>query len=141
MAGGECTGYEVSLGIAQQDLHCLLVWQQVQAGTLQLDTPVTVYLPWYRQDTGNRVTVRHLLNHTSGIPDFLTPEFVADAPYMRPVGVKEFAVERCTGDLQSEPGSRFAYNNCGYSLLGAILESASGKPYAQLLRENILTPP
>jgi CubicO group peptidase (beta-lactamase class C family) len=69
-----------------------------------------------------------------GLPRFF--EVVSRNPYK----VDEFVKEYGNGDLQFEPGSKFAYNNSGFFLLGAIIEKVTGKPYEQVLNENILDP-
>ena len=52
----------------------------------------------------------------------------------------DFIKQYCSGDLLSEPGAKYSYNNCGYYLLAAILEKTTGKTYAELLQEKILAP-
>ena len=51
-----------------------------------------------------------------------------------------FVKKYASGDLEFEPGSKYSYNNSGYFLLGAIIEQVTGKPYEQVLKENILDP-
>ena len=98
------------------------------------------YLPYYRQDTGSRVTIHQLLNHTSGIPSYTDdPKFLDDVS-RNYYAVDDFVKKYCSGDLQFEPGSKFHYDNSGYFLLGAILEHVTGKTYEELLKENILGP-
>jgi CubicO group peptidase (beta-lactamase class C family) len=128
------------IGSMTKQFTALLILQFVNEGKIKLDGRLSDYLPYYRSDTGGQVTVHHLLSHTSGIPEFLTPAFLQDAASRKRYGVREFAVERCSGDLQFPPGTNFAYSNSGYFLLGAILESVSGKTYEQLLEQQILAP-
>jgi tetratricopeptide (TPR) repeat protein len=98
---------------------------------------VTDYLPEYRADTGAKVTIRHLLTHTSGIPTYKAPQILEQ---ISPIGKPELVKKWCSGDLEFEPGTSWGYNNCGYLLLGMILERTTGKTYAELLRERILIP-
>lgn len=114
----------------------VLVLQQVDKGKIRLDEPISTYLPDYRNDIGSKVTVRHLLTHMSGIPSYTG----ADMETMMSFDKPNFAARYCSKDLVSEPGKEFAYNNCGYFLLGLIVEQATGKSYADLLRENITAP-
>ncbi|HEV7241764.1 MAG TPA: serine hydrolase [Thermoanaerobaculia bacterium] len=118
----------------------MAVMQLVADGKLKLDGKITDYLPDYRKDTGDRVTITHLLNHTSGIPSYTSqPGFFANDsrdPYTPAEFVKKFA----SGDLEFEPGSKFSYNNSAYFLLGAIIEKVAGKPYADVVQERIFTP-
>jgi CubicO group peptidase (beta-lactamase class C family) len=129
------------LGSITKQFTALLVLQFVSEGKIKLDGYVSDYLPYYRPDTGGRVTIHHLLSHTSGIPDFIrTPGFLEGTASRRRYSVREFAQEHCSGDLQFEPGSKFAYSNSGYFLLGAVLEEVSKKAYEQLLTERIFGP-
>jgi CubicO group peptidase (beta-lactamase class C family) len=128
------------LGSITKQFTAALVLQLVQEGTLSLDTTLGGALPYYRKDVGARVTIRHLLNHTSGIPSYTSrPDFGREVS-RDPYGVREFVEKFCSGDLEFEPGSTFRYNNSGYFILGAILEHATGKTYGQLLQERILSP-
>lgn len=128
------------LGSITKQFTSMVVMQLVSEGKIRLDGKLTDYLPDYRKDTGDRVTITHLLNHTSGIPSYTSlPGFFANEsrnPYAPAEFIKKFA----SGDLQFEPGSKYAYNNSGYYLLGAIIEKVTGKPYADVLQERIFTP-
>jgi CubicO group peptidase (beta-lactamase class C family) len=128
------------LGSITKQFTSMVVMQLVSEGKIKLDGKITDYLPDYRKDTGDRVTIKHLLNHTSGIPSYTSqPGFFAEVsrdPYSVPDFVKKFA----SGDLEFEPGSKWSYNNSGYFLLGAIIEKVTGKPYAEVLQERIFTP-
>jgi CubicO group peptidase (beta-lactamase class C family) len=128
------------IGSMTKQFTALLVLQFVNDGSINLDGHLSDYLPYYRKDTGSRVTVRELLSHTSGIPDFIsTPDFL-DGPASRTTySVKDFARKYCSGNLEFEPGTRFHYSNSGYFLLGAVLERVSGRSYEQLLKDRIFT--
>jgi len=118
-----------------------LVLQQVADGKIRLDGKVSGYLPWYRKDTGERMTIEQLLHHTSGLPpDFDMPEFGDSEAAARHYEPQAFAEKFCQQTLLSEPGAKWAYSNCGYDLLGLILERVTGKPFGDLLRERLLEP-
>ncbi|MGE5430791.1 MAG: serine hydrolase, partial [Syntrophomonadaceae bacterium] len=105
-----------------------------------LEGKLTDYLPYYRKDTGDRITIHMLLTHTSGIPSYTSqPEFSGKISkmYYKP---DDFIKEQCSGDLQFEPGSKIVYNNSGYFILGAIIEHVTGLSYEKALRDNILDP-
>jgi CubicO group peptidase (beta-lactamase class C family) len=128
------------LASVTKQFTAMLIMQLVQEGRLDLDASLADLLPYYRKETGSRVTLHQLLNHTSGIPSYTgRPEFWEDAA-RDPHEVREFVEDFCSGDLEFEPGSEFRYNNSGYFLLGAIIEEATGKPYEQVLGERILQP-
>ena len=129
------------IGSMTKQFTALLVLQFVDEGRIKLDGYLSDYLPYYRKDTGNRVTVRQLLSHTSGIPNFISAPGFLDGPASRTTySVKDFAQKYCSGDLEFEPGTRFHYSNSGYFLLGAVLEQVSGSLYEQLLKDRIFTP-
>ncbi|HKP71004.1 MAG TPA: serine hydrolase [Pyrinomonadaceae bacterium] len=117
-----------------------VILQLVEQGKIKLDGKLTDYLPDYRKDTGDRITVHQLLNHTSGIPNYTAaPGFFQNDsrdPYTPAEFVKKFA----SGDLEFEPGSKFNYNNSAYFILGAIIEKVTGKSYADAVKEHIFTP-
>lgn len=128
------------LGSITKQFTSMLIMQQVAKGTIKLDGHLSDYLPYYRKDTGSKVTISQLLSHTSGIPSYTdAPNFFADVS-RNPYGVDEFVKKFCSGDLDFEPGTKFHYDNSGYFLLGAILEHVTGKTYETLLKENIFGP-
>lgn len=129
------------IGSMTKQFTALLILQFVHERRLQLDDRLSDYLPYYRKDTGSRITIHHLLTHTSGIPNFIdAPGFLEGPDSRRAYTFREFVVSHCSGDLEFEPGNRYAYGNSGYLLLGAILEQISGKSYEGLLRERIFEP-
>lgn len=128
------------LGSITKQFTAAVVLQLAEQGKLKLDGKITDYLPDYRKDTGDKVTIHQLLNHTSGIPSYTgLPKFFAEVS-RDPYTVDEFVKKYCSGDLEFEPGTKFAYNNSGYFLLGAIIEKITGKPYDQVVKENIFDP-
>jgi CubicO group peptidase (beta-lactamase class C family) len=111
-----------------------------EQGKLSLEAKLSDALPYYRQDTGKKVTIHHLLTHTSGIPSYTSlPNFGTEIS-RDPYGVEEFVKKFCSGDLEFEPGAQFRYNNSGYFILGAIIEKITGKPYEKVLEERIFGP-
>lgn len=127
------------LGSITKQFTAMLVMQQVQSGKINLEATISDYLPAYRIDIGNSVTIHQLLTHTSGIPNYTSlPTFREIS--RRPWTVSEFVAECCSGDLEFQPGSKFLYSNSGYFLLGAILEEVTGKTYEELLQGYILHP-
>ena len=128
------------LGSITKQFTAMLILQLVQEGKIKLDGKLTDYLPDYRKETGERVTVHQLLNHTSGIPSYTgLPNFFQDVS-RNPYTVSDFVKKYASGDLEFEPGSKFNYNNSGYFLLGAIIERVTGKSYEQALKERIFDP-
>src|SRR5262249_34789858 len=128
------------LGSLTKQFTATLVLQLVAKGSIALDGRIADYLPYYRKDTGSRVTIHQLLTHTSGIPSYTDdPAFLADVS-RNYYPVADFVKKFCSRDLDFEPGTRFHYDNSGYFILGAILEQITNKPYEALLKEKILAP-
>ncbi len=128
------------LGSITKQFTSMLVMQQVDDGRLRLDQTLSELLPWYRQDTGSRVTLEQLLNHTSGIPSYTSDPDFFPLHGRDPLPVRQLVETYCSGDLEFEPGTQWRYNNSGYVILGAVLEEATGRPYDVLLHERILGP-
>ncbi|MEO8383267.1 MAG: serine hydrolase [Acidobacteriota bacterium] len=128
------------LGSITKQFTSMVVMQLVSEGKIKLDEHITTYLPDYRKDTGDRITIMQLLNHTSGIPSYTgLPGFFANEsrdPYEPTAFVKKWA----SGDLEFEPGTQWAYNNSGYFLLGALIEKVTGKSYAEAVKTRIFDP-
>jgi D-alanyl-D-alanine carboxypeptidase len=110
----------------------------VDAGRVSLDDPVSDYVPDFAG--GERITIRHLLNHTSGLGDYWR------LPYYRADTVqRDFAVDQLIAllqrePLQFEPGTSWAYSNSGYVLAGAVIEAASGMSWDAYLRQVLFEP-
>jgi CubicO group peptidase (beta-lactamase class C family) len=114
-------------------------------GKLKVTDPVSKYLPeWPR--AWSAMTIHHLLSHTAGLPR-LTTEGLADVSGLSAAAPKPFAtlsdLLKPGEELQPpdfEPGTKWAYSNVGYLILGMIVERASGVPYADFLREQMFDP-
>ncbi|HET6977227.1 MAG TPA: serine hydrolase [Pyrinomonadaceae bacterium] len=128
------------LGSITKQFTATLTLQLVEQGKIKLDAKISDYLPDYRKDIGQKVTIHHLLTHTSGIPSYTSQPGFFENVSRNPYKVDEFVKKYASGDLEFEPGSKYSYNNSGYFLLGAIIEHVTGKPYEQVLTENIFTP-
>jgi len=113
------------------------VMRLVERGTVKLEAPITTYLPQYAQ--WSSVTVRELLNHTSGIKSYTSvPEWRARwADDLTPAQLVAF-VEKAPFDFP--PGSSWQYNNTGYVLLGMLLEKVMKQPYAALVARELFAP-
>jgi D-alanyl-D-alanine carboxypeptidase len=127
------------IGSVTKQFTSVAIMQLVEQGKLSLDDDVTKYVP-NAPTHGRRVLVRHLLNHTSGIPSYtdVGPGF---GRVMRLDLSKDSLIATVKDDsLQFEPGSHFYYNNTGYFLLGMIVERVTGKPYGDYLRDALFAP-
>jgi CubicO group peptidase (beta-lactamase class C family) len=109
-----------------------------ERGKLKIDDPVKVYLP-DAPEAWNKVTLFNLLTQTSGVYDFADmPDFGATMK-LRKTPEERIATVR-DKPLEFVPGEKFSYSNSNYVLLGAVIEKASGVPYAQFVQDNIFTP-
>jgi len=107
-------------------------------GRIALDSPVTTYLPDYPA-AGRGITVRHLLSHTAGLPEYLDrPDVFAFVGQERPV--QDLVASFRDRPAVFAPGERDAYSNSNYILLGAILERVSGVGFGELVRTRIFGP-
>ncbi len=107
----------------------------VEEGKLALADDITKVLPDYPAQ-GSRITIEHLLTHTSGIQSY------TDMPSWRPLLMKDMTTAEMLAvfskePMQFQPGEKWRYNNSGYYLLGAIIEKVSGQKYAEFLKRRI----
>lgn len=109
--------------------------QLVDEGLVEVDAPVARWLPEFDAHEKRAVTIRHLLSHTSGVPDAL-PDLIRRG---RPSGAK-LARLALHSPLSFEPGTRWEYSSSTYYLLAEIAERITGQPAEQFLRSRLLEP-
>ena len=140
VAGGRPLTPETALRIGSltKQFTATAILMLVDEGKLSLDDDITQYLPGYPTH-GKRITIEHLLTHTSGIVSYTgKPDYLQHMAEDVTVGQM---IDRFKNDpLEFEPGSGYRYNNSGYFLLGAIIEKVSGQTYAGFLQQRIFTP-
>jgi D-alanyl-D-alanine carboxypeptidase len=128
------TVYEI--GSVTKPFTATAIMILVEEGKVRLDDPLTKYLDGL-PDSWNAVTVRHLLTHTSGIRSYFgLPGFELRNHLTREQFIKTASVIK----PEFPPGDAYLYSNTGYSLLGFVIERASGKPYWEFIGERILKP-
>jgi len=117
----------------------MLIMQLVAENKLNLEEPISSYLPDYPKEVGQKVNIHHLLSHTSGIPNYTSfPGYQKMmGTYHEPNDLVELFAD---STLLFEPGVKFSYSNSGYVVLGVILEKVTGQSFEKVLQENILTP-
>lgn len=127
------------IGSLTKSFTALAVMQLVEAGKVELDAPVQRYLPWFRvadPQASAQMTVRHLLNQTSGIPT--TPGLVNLGNLDRRPGAAERQVRALSKVKLTRPvGARFEYSNTNYDILGLIVETASRESYSDHVQRQI----
>ncbi len=131
------------VGSLTKQFTAAAIMQQVERGLIDLESSVNSYLPKsYRSPIWDSVQVRHLLSHTSGVPDYAIERDYYDMTDGWPTAetVQGMIVEAMSTDLHFEPGTAFRYSNLGYTLLGEILEETTGEPFADYIERNLLEP-
>lgn len=130
-----------------KQLTAVIIMQEVERGTLSLDATIGQVLPAFNGPTRDAVTIRQLLQHTSGLPnpDNSAVEPITGAPtfYLRDPAPRRAEIDAlgfCAGSTSAEPGARFEYNNCDYIVLGAILERLNRQSFAALVEQRIARP-
>ena len=115
---------------------CILLLEE--RGKLKIDDPVKKYMP-DAPAAWDKVTIFHLLTHTSGIPSFTGfPDYAASEPF--PSTPEKLVARFRDKPLEFQPGEKWNYSNSGYVLLGYLIEKISGQTYSQFVQENIFTP-
>lgn len=126
------------IGSLTQTFTAVAVLQLRDRGLVDLDAPVRKYIPDYPA-LGNRITVRHLLTHTSGIPSY-TDAAVFAVGHTRAVAAADVRAIFQDIELEFAPGTDFDLSNSGYFMLGLLVEQVARQPFADYLRENVLAP-
>ncbi|RYZ21803.1 MAG: class A beta-lactamase-related serine hydrolase [Chitinophagaceae bacterium] len=122
-------------------LTAVLVLQLVEEGRIRPDDTVEKLLPGARVPNGHLISVHHLLTHTSGLGNYMTdPGYAALQREGEPGMAQLLPLVASLPLAFNEPGSACVYSNAGYIVLGGIIESVTGKPYADVLRTRILEP-
>jgi CubicO group peptidase (beta-lactamase class C family) len=126
------------IGSLTKQFTAAAVMRLAERGKLSLDDDLSRWVPEFPLQ-GHRVTLRQLLNHTSGIRNYTESpvEEARAADDMTPLEVVGL-VARDTFDFA--PGTRMSYTNTGYALLGLVIERASGLPYAEYVRRELFAP-
>ncbi|MCC6070279.1 serine hydrolase [Massilia sp. GCM10020059] len=126
------------LGSITKQFTAVAILMLAEQGKLALTDEISRFLPDYPTQ-GKKITIEHLLTHTSGIQSY------TGKPSYSQTMDRDFSVSQMIDSFKNDPmlfapGERFDYNNSGYFLLGAIIEKVSGQSYAQFLEQRIFTP-
>lgn len=127
------------IGSVTKQFTSAAIMRLVEQGKVSLDDDVTKYVP-NAPVQGQKVLVRHLLNHTSGIPSYTDVGPAFGRRIRQDLSPDSLLAIVRTDSLQFEPGSHFYYNNTGYYLLGMIIEKVTGRKYGEYLNETFFTP-
>jgi CubicO group peptidase (beta-lactamase class C family) len=138
MADSQHSRDQVRLGSVTKQFTAASILLLEERGKLKTEDLIKKYIP-NAPSAWDRITIFHLLTHTSGIPNF------TDLPDYRewekkPATPEELVKRFRDKALDFEPGSKFKYSNSGYVLLGYLADKISGEKYPQFVKENIFTP-
>jgi len=123
------------LGSMSKSFTALAIMQLVEQNLIDLNAPVSEYLPWFSiQGNTDRITVLQLLHHTSSIPE--------NAPRAQSDDQSLQAQIRALSNVtpENEPGTRFEYSSPNYLILGGIVEAVSGQTFGEYVQTNIFNP-
>jgi D-alanyl-D-alanine carboxypeptidase len=116
----------------------LAVLQLTEKGKIDINNPVIQYLPEFLY--GAEITVKHLLTHTSGLPNPIPLSWIHLEREHKDFERNAFfqAIFDKHGKVKSKPNEKFAYSNLGYVILGQLIEKVSGKTYEEYITDNII---
>lgn len=131
------TDTKFMIGSISKPLTATLVLIQVQKGLLRLDKTIADYIPDFKNKPAAAITIRQLLSHTSGLPNYdIIKDFfprISRQQFSREDYIKVYM----DSALLFPPGSSYFYSSWGYFTLGYIMEKVTGKTYAQLMSDDI----
>lgn len=125
------------LASVQKPMTAVAVLQLAEEGKINLDAEIQTYVPYFPRKK-YPITVRQLLYHLSGIPHYGNRE--TEQHIKEHKTTREAIAIFENFDLVAEPGTKFVYSSYGYNLLGAAIEGAAGRSYADYMREHIWQP-
>ena len=142
---------EVRIGSNTKTFVAVVILQLVQEGKISLDEPIETYLPGLLRGEGidgTKITVRQLLQHTSGLPDHVETLFPANDTrqtgifqlrdnYYSPRDLLDIALNK---PAVFEPGSQFRYTNTNYIVLSLLVEKVTHRPLAEQITKRITEP-
>ena len=131
-------GTRHGIGSLAKSFTAAIILQLVDEGRLDLETTVAAYLPEFRSDYAERITLDDLLSHRSGVRS--EPQSRIDRDREGPYTLGELVRLANKNGLLFEPGTRYRYSDIGYNLLAAIIEQTEGKPFDTVLHERIFDP-
>ena len=127
------------IGSISKQFTAMLILQLVAMEKIHLQDPVSTYLPEFRDHFGEKVTIHHLLTHSSGITDYTTlPGYWSS--HLSHHFTRDSILNYTNQPLRFTPGQKYEYNNGGYYLLAVIIERITQKTFEQVLKELVTDP-
>ncbi|MCZ4225558.1 serine hydrolase domain-containing protein [Pedobacter rhodius] len=122
------------LGSMTKQFTAIAILQLAEKNMVNLNAPIYKYIPDY--PSGDKITIHHLLTHTSGIKDFTKMKSLQQISQQN-LSPKQMIDFFKNEPVDFPPGDKFEYNNSGYVILGHIIELVSGKTYEEYINQNI----
>lgn len=132
-------GTRFRIGSMNKMFTAVAILQLVEAGKVKLTAPLGTYLPDYpNREVATKVTIHQLLTHTGGTGDIFGPVFDAHRKELR--SLADYVKLYGKRGLEFAPGSRWAYSNYGFILLGVVIEKVTGQSYYDYVHAHIYAP-
>ncbi|MCS4302319.1 serine hydrolase [Chryseobacterium sp. BIGb0232] len=128
------TGYQI--GSISKLMTAVMLLQLIEQGKLNLTDPLSKFYP--EIPNAEKITIQTMLNHTSGLGDYVGESIENNWLFGKAVGDKAIIEAIKKNEVSAKPGEKFKYSNSAYFLLSRILEKIYKKPYNEILKENIL---
>jgi CubicO group peptidase (beta-lactamase class C family) len=132
-----------SIASVTKPLTAVGIMKLVDQGKLTLETPISTYFPNFIPDLSKKITIRHLLNHSSGMQanvGRIDDQGNGLMPGENPIILNEFFEKFKDSKLKYEPGTGYEYNNFGYTLLAYIIENVTKLSYADYMEQAVFKP-
>jgi len=132
-----------SIASVTKSLTAVGIMKLVDQGKLTLETPISTYYPNFIPDFSKKITIRHLLNHSSGMQaniGRIDDQGNGLMPGENPITLNELFEEFKDSKLKFEPGTGYEYNNFGYTLLAYIIENVTELSYADYMEQAVFKP-
>lgn len=131
------------IGSVTKTFSAVVLLQLVSEKKIRLDAPVNQYLPGLLPD--DRITVRHLLSHRSGLADYTDAMFARTVPGFEAVRTRVFGYRELVGlslkePRTTEPGAAYAYSNTNFVVLGMLIEKVTGHPVGEEYERRVIRP-
>lgn len=131
------------IGSVSKTFSAVVLLQLVDEGKVELDQPVNRYLPGLLPD--DKITVRHLLTHRSGLADYTDAMFNQTVPGFEAVRNRVFSYQELVNlslaePRTTQPGVAYKYSNANFVVVGMLIEKLTGKPVAEAYQSRIFTP-
>lgn len=123
------------IGSLTKQFTAISILMLMEKGKLNLDDEITKFIPDYPTN-GNKITIHHLLTHTSGVKDYTKVKGLNAIAQkdLTPLELIDFSKNE---PIDFTPGEKYKYNNSGYIILGYIIERVTGQPFANFVEEQI----